>query len=112
MKPQIDKLYVYKPTENNIALGTFSKLNVLKQEMHFKRGVAIEQSEEVYRYAKTVKINGNDRTLLMITLDKNKQNVSKFFTNSKNEIESNEKHMGIFLEADEKPLELDITYIY
>lgn len=114
MKPQIDKLYVYRPS-NKMTEGSFSKLDrkdYVNRSYPYKRGNTIEKSEAIYRYAKTIIIDDKRRTILLVTEDDSKTNVSKFFTESKKAISSNQSLLNTFIKVENVPLELDIQYVY
>lgn len=114
MKPQIDKMYVYKPS-SKIMEGRFNKLNT----MHYKdrgyqylRGNVIEQSQSIYRYAKTITIDGQDRTLLVVTEHGDKKAVSQFFVETIKKIKADNDKLSVFVKADSKPLDMGEWYVY
>jgi len=114
MKPQIDKLYIYRQKNTNFMLGAFKNINVRhnKIDFRFMRGNIPDIANDIYRYAKTVEINGVKRTLLMITLDDNKTNANKFFIASKKVISQDGELLKKFVEANSKPINIDIHYDY
>lgn len=114
MKPQIDHVYVYKPSKK-LMEGYFAKLDqrhITGQEIKFKRGNILEKSDLVYRYAKTIKIENTQRTIIMLTLDADKARVSKAFSHFKKDIEADNKLMETFRKSENKPLELGLWHVY
>lgn len=111
MKPRIDTLYIYKQKEGSPLIARFDKLNQrLQNDFKFLRGNVPDKAEEVYRYAKTVSIDGVDRTFLMVTLDSSKIKVSAFFKDSAKAIESDPKLLKIFKGNSRKPVITDLMY--
>ena len=115
MKPQIEALYVYRHAQGKLRLGEFKELNQRlhkDQDYKYKRGNILEKSDNIYRYAKSFEINGQARTLIMITEDDNLKRVQEFFNQSIEKIEDDEKMLAIYNKADTKPLEVGVSYVY
>lgn len=115
MKPQIDTLYTYRHRQGKMKLGEFKELDQRlhkDQDYKYKRGNILEKSDKMYRYAQSFDINGQARTLLMITEDDNVERVQEFFNQSIEQIKADEKMLAIYNKADTKPLEVGIGYVY
>lgn len=113
MRPMIDSLYVYRPTTAKM-LGSFDKLDqrLHKYDYAYKRGNVLEKADNVYRYALTVKIDDKERTLLLVTLDKSKTNVNKFFKEAVKQIKEDDTMMNTFTVCEGKPELLGVGYVY
>lgn len=110
MKPILEKVYCYRPSEN-LMEGVFKKLNVRKQEMNVIKNGKPEAIKS-YRYAKTITVEGQSRTLLMISEDKDEKRVNKSFATFKKKIEDDVTIQNVFLKAEAKPLLLDLKHEY
>lgn len=95
-------------------LGSFDKLDRRKHEHDYpyKRGNILEKADNVYRYALSVTIDDKQRTLLLVTLDSKKSNVSKFFKEAVKQIKADDTMMNTWTVVESKPELLGIGYVY
>lgn len=115
MKTQINELYAYRHRQGKMRLGEFKELNQRlhkDQDYKYRRGNILEKSDMIYRYARSYEINGQARTLLMITEDDNLERVQGFFDKAVEQIKNDEKMLAIYNKADSKPLEVGLSYVY
>lgn len=111
MKPRIDTVYIYQHKSRSIMASKFTKINQRAQkDFRFLRGNTPDVAEEAYRYALTVTINDIDRTLLMVSLEKNKRKINKFFALATKQIQEDPELLQKFALANQKPIETRLTY--
>lgn len=113
MRPMIDQLYCYRVSTLKMQ-GAFEKLDqrLHKYDYTFKRGNVLEKADNAYRYALTVKVDDKERTLLLVTLDKSKTNVNKFFKEALKQIKEDDAMLNTFTVCEGKPELLGVSHVY
>lgn len=106
--PEIDKLYVY-------ATRHYTAFNQRKQKgtgyKYFNRKALEKAGEgEIYIYHQTFKLDGVMRGVTMVTKDKRKTVVQKFFKESVAEISKDKYKLQLFKAATKVPEQIGIEY--
>lgn len=112
MRPELNEIYVYRPSAS-VMEGMFEKLShrhVKGQLTYYTKNGHRYESEDVHRFAITVTIKGESRTLLMLTKDRLKKNASATFKEAAKQIEADEAKLKIFNAATGKPEALGIFH--
>lgn len=111
MKPRIDTLYIYQQQDGSMMAERFRKINKrVQKDFRFLRHNIPDMADEVCRYALTVSINGDDRTLLLITLETSPRKIKKFFNNAVKQITGDPDLIKKYKSAKSKPVQMDIAY--
>lgn len=109
--PKIDSLYVYKTSRRSVKFNRHLNAGL---GYRYMVGNAILKAgqDEMYDYHRTVKIDGTEHGLVMITKNSKFKEVQKWFNEKIKEIESNNKLLTTFKSAKSSPQELGLYYIY
>lgn len=114
MRPELNEIYVYRPSDK-LMEGMFSKLShrhVKGQTTYYMINGLREESEDVHRYALSFEIEGEKRTLLILTKQTSKKEINKLLKMVAEDIASSPTLLGIFNGAGGKPVPTGIKYAY
>lgn len=108
--PEIDSLYVYSTRHN----APFTQRQQPGEGYRYTTRNSIDRADEgeIYIYHQTVKIDGVVKGITIVTKDKRKTYVQKFFKDSVETIAKSKPQLQIFKEATQTPTQLGIYYSY
>lgn len=112
MRPELNQIYVYQPSEK-IMEGMFKKLShrhVNGQVMYYVENGSNGESDDVHRYAITVKVNDVNRTVLLLTRETSKKIVGAALKATAEQIEKSPALLATFVKATGKPTKLGIAF--
>lgn len=108
--PEIDSLYVYQTRHKT----GFNQRQQSGDGYRYTNHKAIEKAGEgeIYIYHQTFVIDGIMKGLTLVTKDKRKTYVQKFFNDSISSIKKDKYRLQIFKEAKQTPEQIGLYYMY
>lgn len=107
---ELDSLYSWR-TKANIKFT-----QVLQEGIGYKyknhKALIMADENEIYIYKQTLKIDGVNKGLTLVTKNGNKEKVKKFFNDSIKKIKADEELKSKFIGTMVVPVELGIYYTY
>lgn len=109
--PEIDSLYVYKTKRSGVKFTRhLNKGTGYRYRTH--RAIVNAGEDEIYDYHRTVKINGVENGLVLVTKNSKFKEVQKWFNEMIKDIEEDDRIFSKFKAAKSSPQELGLFYLY